>query len=78
MPNISYSPLVLGGATGTALGGVWVHLGLSSLACDCASLLTSSDMAEGSKTEGQKNFRQHHNLPQSLNQHIRDHRVDLH
>ena len=77
MPNISYSPLVLD-ATSTALGGVCVHLGLSSLAYGCASSLTSSDMAEGSKTAGQKNFPQHQSLPQSLNQHIRDHRVDLH
>ena len=67
MPNISYSPLVLGGATGTALGGVWVHLGLSSLACDYASLLTSSAMAEGTETAGQKHFPQHHDLIQSQN-----------
>ena len=77
MPNILYSPLALG-ATSTALGGVWVHLGLSSLAYNCASLLTSSAVAEGTKTAGQKNFPQHHNLPQSPNQHIRDHLVELH
>ena len=77
MPNISYSPLALG-ATSTALGGVWVHLGLSSLAYGCASSLTSSDMAEVSETAEQKQVPQHHKLPQSLNQHIRDHLVELH
>ena len=76
MPNISFSPLALG-ATSIALSGVWVHLGLSSLAYDCASSLTSSAVAEETETAEQKQVPQHHELHQSQNQHIRDHLVEL-
>ena len=44
-----------------------------SVPYDCASVLTSSAVAEGTETAEQKEFPRHHKLPRSLHWHIQDH-----